>query len=85
MKIMTYATPGVKENIATLKNKAVDVLFDIDATNLSSRVCERRYDSVHFNFPHTGGKGKISENKLLLRKSFENILKILNPLGNVGT
>ncbi|KAL5258166.1 hypothetical protein ACHWQZ_G012954 [Mnemiopsis leidyi] len=54
-----------------------------DATNLPPLLCSRQYDSIHFNFPHTGGKGKISENRKLLIGLFNSLQKVVKDSGNV--
>jgi 25S rRNA (uracil2634-N3)-methyltransferase len=48
--------PDAKEIVSELRGKGVEVLFNVDATKISSKGLGKRkvYDRVVFNFPHAG-------------------------------
>jgi hypothetical protein len=48
------------------------VLFEVDATNLSAKpeLQHIEYARIVVNFPHIGGKSKITKNRELLNKFF---------------
>lgn len=48
--------PDAKDIVSELKGKGVEVMFNVDATKISSKGIGKRkvYDRVVFNFPHAG-------------------------------
>ena len=72
------------KKIQSLKEQNVEVVFSVDATDLPLTICQKQYDSIHFNFPHSGGKGKISENRKLLVNIFKSLQAVVKATGNVG-
>ncbi|XP_046736890.1 ferredoxin-fold anticodon-binding domain-containing protein 1 isoform X4 [Diprion similis] len=79
-----YESPIVfesaKKNAEYLRNHGARVLLGVDATKLGEYfpLVSEEFDKIIFNFPHTGGKMKISRNRKLLREFFisaENLIK----------
>ncbi|XP_071958149.1 ferredoxin-fold anticodon-binding domain-containing protein 1-like [Antedon mediterranea] len=74
-----------QENIDQLRESGGTVIFGVDATNLQS--CKflkgKTFDVVIFNFPHTGGKARIQDNRELLRKFFISASQCLTNEGKV--
>lgn len=67
--------PGAGECLEKLREyPSVMTLHSVDATKLeefeSLNGLGLKFDVVVFNFPHTGGKGKIEQNRALLRDFF---------------
>ncbi|KAI5705567.1 hypothetical protein M8J75_016515 [Diaphorina citri] len=62
-------SPVKLENMEALKSAGVNVLLNVDATQLSkdSRLTDIKFTKFIFNFPHTGGKMKINLNRELIR------------------
>jgi len=57
------------ENIDKLSAfKNVEILHEVDATNMTGKFGPRIFDRVIFNFPHTGGKWNIGKSKELLKR-----------------
>ena len=81
------ADPLAQENISKVKKKGAIVIHCVDGTQLAN--CEElaaldlEYDIVVFNFPHTGGKGNIKENRKLLHKFFLSAVALLKAGGEV--
>lgn len=48
--------PDAEATVAFLREKGVEVLFDIDATHLEkyASLKKRKFDRIAFNFPHAG-------------------------------
>lgn len=62
------------------------MLFDVDATKLEKHELLRneRFDKIMFNFPHVGGKMKISKNRELIRDFFVSCGKVLKDNGGIA-
>lgn len=77
--------PRAGENLKQLKDYGVTILHRVDATKLESceGIMDQHYDVIIFNFPHTGGKGKIQSNRILLRDFFISSSQVLSECGEV--
>eukprot|EP00116_Pleurobrachia_bachei_P019304 sb/3479566/ len=71
----TYGA-GINDKISALNSAGANVLFEVDVTNLPDCLLTEKYDKVIFNFPHTGGKSKIHENRALLANLFQSVASI---------
>ncbi|XP_077529069.1 ferredoxin-fold anticodon-binding domain-containing protein 1-like isoform X3 [Haemaphysalis longicornis] len=74
---------GRIDNMAKLRAAGVRVLMDVDARAMHqhpwvSQQCNELKEII-FNFPHTGGKMKIGENRRLLREFFVSAGRVLRP------
>ena len=58
-------------------------MFEVDVTNLPDCLLTEKFDKVIFNFPHTGGKSRINENRALLANLFQSVVPI--AIGEVKT
>lgn len=69
-----------EENIRFLEKNNVNVLHCVDATNLEGNheLCKKQFDKIIFNFPHTGKKAKIQNNRFLLKSFFLSGLSCLS-------
>lgn len=70
-----------KKNIEILKTRGVNVIFDIDATdikNMKTKLPFEIFEKIIFMFPHIGGKMKIHKNRDLIRKFAECAACFLN-------
>ncbi|CAN7986530.1 unnamed protein product [Ixodes hexagonus] len=81
-------TPGVtcrQRNIDTIRRLGGRVLTDVDARCLDEHpeLGRLAIERIVFNFPHTGGKMKIGENRRLLREFFVSAGCVLQPGGRV--
>lgn len=54
--------PDAEATVAFLREKGVEVLFDIDATRLEkyASLKKRKFDRISFNFPHAGAQYQYS-------------------------
>lgn len=60
------------------------VLFDIDATNLTTHFQEdEKFDRIQFNFPHWKGKANNRYNRILLANFLGSAINILSPHGEI--
>ncbi|KAH9948188.1 hypothetical protein B0H21DRAFT_778015 [Amylocystis lapponica] len=85
--------PDATDIVATLRNKGVEVLFEVDATKLErcSALKGRRWDRIVWNFPHAG-KGitdqdrNILANQMLILEFFRSAAGFLSsgPIPRVG-
>ena len=81
---------GVEANLKELREcPAVQVFHQVDATKLHSchalRKLDLTYDVIMFNFPHTGGKSCIQDNRTLLKEFFVSVSSscLLRPSGEI--
>lgn len=76
----------VAGNARKLRARGVSVLHGVDATKLDSYFVDRTFDSIIFQFPHTGSREPIfgkNPNHILIRKFLVSAKKHLNRNGKV--
>ena len=79
--------PEIIQNVASLERMGVVVLHEVDGTHLSQCTYLRqhcpRFDVIVFNFPHTGGKSNIKQNRELISGFFKSGAQFLNSDGEI--
>ena len=60
------------ENIEKLSSfESVEIMHEVDATDLRQKFGSRTFDRVIFNFPLTGGKSNIAKSRDLVSGSLQ--------------
>lgn len=70
--------PGAEESMRALNHaRGAEILHEVDATRLETcRELHKRgpsFDTIIFNFPHSGGKSRIERNRKLLQEFFVSL------------
>lgn len=76
----------VRERIRHLRSAGVEIHLHVDATDLTRSLGSRKFDSIVFQFPHTGSRDPIhgrNPNFILLRDFLINTKQHLHPNGKV--
>ncbi len=69
------------DNIESLDAMGARVLPTVDAGDLLGHFPNAQFDTIIWNFPHTGGD--VMSNTNLLQRFFGNVTNVLNPTGKV--
>lgn len=75
-----------RQNALALKKLGVAVLYEIDATDLSSDLSGKVFDTIIFQFPHTGSRDPLygrNSNFILIRRFLKSALKHLTAQGKI--
>lgn len=73
-----------KENLDKISAfSSFNVIHGVDATNLEATFKDKIFHKIIFNFPHTGGKLKISKCRDLLEKFFMSASRHIEPTRGV--
>ncbi len=78
--------PEAKENAKQLRAKGVSVLFNVDATKLSSVLGWVKFDNIVFQFPHVGSREPVeghNPNFILVRDFLKSASRHLAKGGKV--
>lgn len=80
--LFLQVTEKKQPNIQALQEMGVTVRGGVDATALSQTIAERDFETIIWNFPHTGSRS-ISEHRRLLARFFSSCGQLIQPQGTV--
>lgn len=78
MCLAKYGKAECTKNIEFLLSNDVKVIHGVDATDISATI-HTKFNAIIFQFPHTGRKSSITQNRNLLLKFFRSAKSVLHP------